>query len=55
MSYQDWRTEPAWYIDLLLDHLDAEEETVPGDQRRLFCWTPGHPCGVAVRYGTTRR
>jgi hypothetical protein len=25
MSYQDWRTEPAWYIDLLLDHLDAEE------------------------------
>jgi hypothetical protein len=20
MSYQDWRTEPAWYIDLLLDH-----------------------------------
>lgn len=30
MSYHDWRTEPAWYIDLLLDHLDAEEETVPG-------------------------
>jgi hypothetical protein len=25
MSYHDWRTEPAWYIDLLLDHLDAEE------------------------------